>query len=143
MKNEEREGGGDRSHDEKPYGKSDSARHQVISKSHSEDSLGGHSKASQQTVGHVGPRTTSNECETLGGILKKRQSAAGDAGTTSEPDETLGGKDKVGPDRPHFSKRDDIGQQSSRPGTHSGIPTAKNRNQQFHTVRTQTAATKK
>jgi hypothetical protein len=36
--------------DEKPYGRSDSARHQVCSKSHPEDALGGHSKESQQVV---------------------------------------------------------------------------------------------
>ena len=144
MKNQEKEVGPGRSVPDKPYGSSGPAWHQVVSKSHPEDALGGHSKQSQ-TVGRVGgdARTTSDECEALGGIPKKVERVGFDARTPGEPDEALGGTDKVFPKPAHFSKRVDIGQQSSRPGFHSGIRTAKDRSQQFHTIRTQTAESKK
>jgi len=65
------------------------------SKSHKEDSLGGHSKASQKPEPahqYAGERTSTNPDEAKGGVTKKRP-APDHVGprTPSEPDETVDG----------------------------------------------------
>src|SRR5436309_16132308 len=65
------------------------------SKSHKEDSLGGHSKASQKPEPahqYAGERTSTNPDEAKGGVSKKRPAPAHvGPRTPSEPDETVDG----------------------------------------------------
>jgi len=74
------------------------------SKSHPEDALGGHSKASQ-----------------------KRDSSQ--PGTTSDCDEALGGVNKVRPKHAHEGHAN-THQKQEGDGVHNGVPTEKNRSQE-------------